>query len=745
MNINLLKERISKETGASVSNISAVLDLLTDGATVPFIARYRKESTGSMDEVQIRNIQEHYTYFEQLEKRRESILSSLQNLGITDADVIQAITHAEQLSRLEDLYLPYKPKKKTRALQAREKGLQAFADILLEQQTALQDAWLHFSTVHTITLDLDAALQGAQDIIAEWVAEHAEYRDQIRRMYQRSGRIKSSVIRGMEERGVKFQDYFDWSENLNTCPSHRMLAMRRGESENILILDFYIDHDAAIEKLESLIFKKNSLCRDALKPAIKDGYKRLLQPGIETEIRILSKQHADEQAIKVFADNLKSLLLAPPMGGKRVMALDPGFKSGCKLVVLGNEGQLLDDTVIYPHEPFFKKTESEHSVLALASKFEIEAIAIGNGTASRETEQFIRNIELLPKHIPVIVISEAGASVYSASDIAREEFPNKDITVRGAISIGRRLCDPLAELVKIDPKSIGVGQYQHDVDAHKLKKALDDVVESCVNAVGVELNTASAPLLSYVSGIGPQLAQQIVSYRNVHGPFKNREMLKDIPRLGTKSYEQCAGFLRIQNSEQVLDRSGVHPERYELVTRMAEDCACTVAELMQSASLRKKINMQHYLSEFVGMPTLLDIFKELEKPGRDPRKPFEVFAFDEHVHRPEDLKPGMVLPGIVTNVTRFGAFVDIGVHQDGLIHISQLSDHYIEDAMSVVKVGDTLTVKILEVELSRKRISLTLKGILEKQHTKKAPKSTDAVITDMDSAILALKNKFKTR
>ncbi|NBX19416.1 MAG: RNA-binding transcriptional accessory protein [Bacteroidia bacterium] len=745
MDSDLIIERLSKLSSDSATHIRAVIDLLKDGATVPFIARYRKEATGSMDEVQIRHIQEQYSYIEQLEKRRESIRTSLQHMGITDPHLLQAIEQADQLSRLEDLYIPFKPKKKTRAMRAREIGLQPFADLILEQHVNLQAAWLHFKSNHDTPLDFDTALKGAQDIIAEWIAEHADYRNLIRSLYQRTGRIKSSVIRGMEAQGSKFQDYFEWSENLNTCPSHRMLAMRRGESENVLILDFYIDHDAAVEKLEALIINKNSMCREAIKPALKDGYKRLLQPAIETEIRILSKQQADTQAIKVFAENLKALLLAPPMGGKRVLALDPGFKSGCKLVVLGNEGQLLEDTVIFPHEPFFKKTDAGYTVLALASKFDIEAIAIGNGTASRETEQFIRQIDGLPKHIPVIVVSEAGASVYSASDIARDEFPNKDLTVRGAVSIGRRLCDPLAELVKIDPKSIGVGQYQHDVDAQKLKKALDDVVESCVNAVGVELNTASASLLAYVSGIGPQLAQHIVSYRNVHGSFKNRDMLKSIPRLGNKAYEQCAGFLRIQHSEQILDRSGVHPERYALVTRMAEDSACTVSELMQSAALRKKINLQHYISESVGMPTLIDILKELENPGRDPRKPFEVFAFDEHVHQPEDLKPGMVLPGVVSNVTRFGAFVDIGVHQDGLIHVSQLSDQYVEDAMRVVKVGDTLTVKILEIDLSRKRIALTLKGIHEKQQSQKKTKITEPVVTDMNLALQALKNKFKTR
>lgn len=732
-------------------NVTATVRLLDEGGTIPFISRYRKEMTGGMDEVQIMQIRDEIERLRQLEQRRDSILKSIDSQGKLTEDLKESIMAAETLSRLEDLYLPYKPKRRTKATIAREKGLEPLAQFILEQKSNLvfEEAEKFISEEKEVKSSLEA-LQGARDIIAEIISEDVIVRENIRELFKRSAIVKSRVIKGKEEAGEKFEDYFEWEEKLSSCPSHRMLAMRRGEKEDILILDIMVDNDEAIQLIEKKVITSRNECASQIKEAIEDGYKRLLQPGIEAEMRLMTKQQADEKAIVVFADNMRELLLASPLGQKTILALDPGFKSGCKVVVLNKEGKLLEDTVIYPHEPQRRTTEAEMVVLAYAQKHNIEAIAIGNGTASRETEQFVRNIDVLPKSIPVIVVSEAGASVYSASDAAREEFPDKDVTVRGAVSIGRRLADPLAELVKIDPKSIGVGQYQHDVDQLLLKNKLDEVVGSCVNAVGVELNTASKQLLSYVSGIGPVLAQNIVDYRNEKGAFNSRKELLKVSRMGEKVFEQCAGFLRLSNGVHPLDKSAVHPESYHIVEKMASDLNCTIDDLINEKDLRKKIQLQSYVTDTVGLPTLKDIVNELEKPGRDPRKSFEIFSFDENVHEISDLREGMRLPGIVTNVTNFGAFVDVGVHQDGLVHISQLSDTFVDDPNKIVKVGQQVWVTVSEVDAKRKRIGLSMKGEgLKSQNTssQKAKVSSQKEEkydpNDMNSALAALKSKFK--
>lgn len=727
-------------------DVTATVNLLDEGATVPFISRYRKEVTGSLDEVQIIQIRDEIERLRQLEQRRESILKSIESQGKLTEELQEKIMAAETLSKLEDLYLPYKPKRRTKATIAREKGLEPLAQFILEQKSNLvfEEAEKFLSEEKEVKSVLEA-LQGARDIIAEIMSEDAIVRDMMRELFKKSATIKSRVIKGKEEAGEKFEDYFEWEEKLMTCPSHRMLAMRRGEKEDVLILDITIDNDEACQLIERKMITSRGEAAAQIKEAIEEGYKRLLQPGIEAEMRLMTKQVADEKAIVVFADNLRELLLASPLGQKAILGLDPGFKSGCKVVALNKEGKLLEETVIYPHEPQRRKVEAEMIVLAFCQKHNIEAIAIGNGTASRETEQFIRNIDVLPKSIPVIVVSEAGASVYSASDVARQEFPDKDVTVRGAVSIGRRLADPLAELVKIDPKSIGVGQYQHDVDQTHLKNKLDEVVGSCVNAVGVELNTASKELLSYVSGIGPTLAQNIVEYRNEKGAFKSRKSLLDVPRMGEKVFEQCAGFLRIANGIHPLDKSAVHPESYHIVEKMAKDLNCGIDDLIKEKDLRKKIQLTSYVTETTGLPTLKDILNELEKPGRDPRKSFEVFSFDENVHEISDLREGMRLPGIVTNVTNFGAFVDIGVHQDGLVHISQLADSFVDDPNKVVKVGQKVWVNVSEVDAKRKRIALSMKGEGTVTHThKNAAKKEESKYdpNDMASALAALKGKF---
>ena len=739
--------KIADALQLSSKDVTATVRLLDEGATVPFISRYRKEVTGSLDEVQIIAIKDEIERLRALEQRRESILKSIESQNKLSEELRQQILDADTLSKLEDLYLPFKPRRRTKATIAREKGLEPLAQFILAQnnQAVLEEAEKFLSEEKEVPSVLEA-LQGARDIIAETVSEHVLVRETMRELFKSTGIIKSRVIKGKEEAGEKFEDYFEWEEKLMTCPSHRLLAMRRGEKEDILILDIVVDNEEARTRIEKIMIHSRGECANQIKEAIEEGYKRLLQPGIEAEMRLLTKQQADEKAITVFADNLRELLLASPLGQKSVLAIDPGFRSGCKVVALNKQGKLLEETVIYPHEPQRRVTEAEMVVLAFCEKHQLEAIAIGNGTASRETEQFVRNIDVLPKSIPVIVVSEAGASVYSASEVAREEFPDKDVTVRGAVSIGRRLTDPLAELVKIDPKSIGVGQYQHDVDQNLLKNKLDDVVGSCVNGVGVELNTASKELLSYVSGIGPVLAQNIVEFRNQHGAFRSRKHLLEVPRMGEKVFEQCAGFLRIRNGVHPLDKSAVHPESYHIVEKMAADVNAGIDDLIENKELRKKINLQQYVTDTVGLPTLKDILAELEKPGRDPRKEFEIFSFDENVHEIRDLREGMRLPGIVTNVTNFGAFVDIGVHQDGLVHISQLSDTFVDDPNKIVKVGQQVWVHVAEVDEKRKRIALSMKGeVQQTKSTKQKPVSKEEEYNpnDLNSALAALKNKFK--
>jgi len=745
MNENRIYFKLADELNIDTKQLVAVVRLLDEGSTVPFISRYRKEITGGLDEVQILNIKEGIERLRQLEQRREIILKSIESQNKLSEELEEKILQANTLSQLEDLYLPYKPKRRTRATIAKEKGLEPLADYILSQKenALLEEAKKYISLEKEIS-SAEEAIQYARDIIAETISEDASARETIRELYKKNGIIKSKLIKGKEEAGEKFRDYFEWEEKLMSCPSHRMLAMRRGEKEDILILDIVIDEEDALVNLNKLFLRSKGMCADQIQLAIADGYKRLLQPSIEAEMRLLSKQGAEKKAIEVFAENLKELLLASPLGQKAILGIDPGFRSGCKVVALDRQGKLLEETVIYPHEPQKKTEEAKWIVLALCEKHQIEAIAIGNGTASRETELFVRGIDLLPHEIQVIVVNEAGASVYSASEAAREEFAEYDLTVRGAVSIGRRLADPLAELVKIDPKSIGVGQYQHDVDQSHLKNKLDEVVSSCVNAVGVELNTASKELLSYVSGIGPSLAQNIIDFRKNSGPFNGRKDLLKVPRMGEKVFEQCAGFLRIRNGNHPLDKSAVHPESYHIVERMAADLKCSIDDLMESKELRSKINIQNYISENIGLPTLKDILSELEKPGRDPRKEFEVFSFDEHIHSMEDLREGMRLPGIITNVTNFGAFVDIGVHQDGLVHISQLADEFIDDPSKIVKVGQKVWVNVSEVDVKRKRIALSMKG--EVQQTKKTKPKIHEVSydpNDMNSALAALKSKFK--
>lgn len=737
--------KIADDLKIDSKQVKATVDLLDEGGTVPFISRYRKEMTGSLDEVQILAIKTEIERLRQLEQRRESILKSIEGQGKLTEELKAKLMDADTLSKLEDLYLPYKPKRRTKATIAREKGLEPLAQLILEQKNNdVFAAALEYVNKEKEVESPEDALQGARDIIAEIVSEEAIVREGLRKLFKETAVIKSRVIKGKEEAGEKFEDYFEWEEKLANCPSHRMLAMRRGEKEDILILDITVDEDSAHDILKKHFITTRGECAQQLQMAIEEGYKRLLQPSIEAEVRLLTKQQADEKAILVFAENLRELLLASPLGQKTILALDPGFKSGCKLVALDAQGKLLEETVIYPHEPQRRTVESENIVLAYCAKHNIEAIAIGNGTASRETEQFIRNIDVLPKSIPVIMVSEAGASVYSASDVAREEFADYDLTVRGAVSIGRRLADPLAELVKIDPKSIGVGQYQHDVDQNALKNKLDDVVMSCVNGVGVELNTASKQLLSYVSGIGETLAKNIVDYRNENGAFKSRKELLKVARMGEKVFEQCSGFLRIRDGIHPLDKSAVHPESYHIVEKMAKDLNCGIDELMSDKELRKKINLNSYVTETIGLPTLKDIIAELEKPGRDPRKSFEVFSFDENVHEISDLREGMRLPGIVTNVTNFGAFVDVGVHQDGLVHISQLSDTFVDDPASIVKVGQKVWVHVTEVDAKRKRIALSMKGEGMVSSKKSTPKKEEVAYdpNDMKSALNALKSKF---
>ena len=730
--------------------VTATVNLLDEGATVPFISRYRKELTGSLDEVQVTTIRDRIQQLRELDKRRDAILKSLTDMGKLTPELQKKIDEAETMVLLEDIYLPYRPKRKTRATAAREKGLQPLAEVLLAQgKLDLSAEAEKYVDGNKGVNSLEEALAGARDIIAETISEHAEVRAQLREMFVEKGSFQSKVVPGKEEAGIKYKDYFDWTEPVKAAPSHRILAMRRAEKEEILYLDILPPEGDAIALLDRTFVKSNNAASDQVRLAIADGYKRLLKPSMETEARLLTKKKADEEAIRVFAENARQLLLAAPLGQKRVMAIDPGFRTGCKLVCLDEQGKLLEYTAIFPHTGAGQAREAEKTVKHLFETYKIEAIAIGNGTAGRETETFVRGLQL-PGAL-IVMVNESGASIYSASEAAREEFPDKDVTVRGAVSIGRRLMDPLAELVKIDPKSIGVGQYQHDVDQNKLQTSLDDTVISCVNAVGVELNTASKQVLSYVSGLGPQLAQNIVAYRNQHGAFKHREQLKKVPRLGEKAYEQAAGFLRIQGSDNPLEASGVHPERYTLVEQIAKDANATIRDLMTNEKLRKSIPLQKYTSDKVGLPTLNDIMAELAKPGRDPREKFEAFSFTEGVNAISDLKVGMKLPGIVTNITAFGAFVDIGVHQDGLVHLSQMANRYIKDPNEVLKVHQQVEVTVTEVDASRKRIALSMKteenknsGTARKPVSSAQPnRNKKEPEGDMQSKLAALKARFK--
>ncbi|AEI51320.1 Tex family protein [Runella slithyformis] len=699
---------IAPIVGVSERQAHNTITLLDEGATVPFIARYRKEMTGQLDEVQINAIKEQYQKFQEVEKRREAILKSIEEQGKLTPELRKRLEETYVLQTLEDIYLPYKQKRKTRATMAIEKGLEPLAQgIFSGKEPNPERRAEQFLNDQVATVD--DALQGARDIMAEWMSENPDARNKIRYAFERTAQVSSKVKKNKQEEGAKYRDYFDFSEPLNKIPSHRLLALRRGEEEGFLNVDISPEEEMAIELLDRLFVKGLPACKDQLELTVSDAYKRLLKPSIETEFSNLSKEKADRYAIQVFTENLRQLLLASPLGQKRVLAIDPGFRTGCKVVCLDSRGSLLADTVIYP---FDKAFEAEATISNYIQKYSIDAIAIGNGTAGRETEDFIKKIPAVQsagKSVGIFMVSEQGASIYSASDVAREEFPTKDVTVRGAISIGRRLMDPLAELVKIDPKSIGVGQYQHDVNQNMLKTALDTVVESCVNSVGVNLNTASKHLLQYVSGLGASIAKNIVEYRAQNGDFKSRQQLMKVPRLGGKAFEQCAGFLRIENAENPLDNSAVHPERYPVVEKMAKDLGTNVAELMKKPELRRQINPQKYVGETVGLLTLQDILKELEKPSRDPREAITAFEFDSRVRKPEDLHEGMVLPGIVTNITAFGAFVDIGVKQDGLVHVSQMANRFIKDPNEVVKLQQHVTVKVVEVDLARKRIALTMK------------------------------------
>ncbi len=700
---------LAKELNLAPKQIHATAALLDEGATVPFIARYRKEMTGSLDEVVITTIRDRLTQLAELDRRRETVLKSIIDQGKLTDELKEKILAADSSTILEDLYLPYKPKRRTRATIAKEKGLEPLAQRLWEQGDCdpLADAAAYVDPEKELP-SVNEVLAGARDIMAEWVSEDQAARARLRELFFEQGTFQSTVIPGKETAGVKFSDYFAWEEPVANAPSHRILAMRRGEKEEFLTFRVLVSEFDALRLLTSLFVKDNKAASEQVKLAVTDSLKRLLGPSIETEVRLLTKKRADEAAITVFAENLRQLLLASPLGQKNVLAIDPGFRTGCKVVCLDRQGKLLGNTTIFPHQSEREAHEAGARIKALCEKLAIEAIAIGNGTAGRETETFIRKLDL-PRSLLIVMVNESGASIYSASEVARQEFPDQDVTVRGAVSIGRRLMDPLAELVKIEAKSIGVGQYQHDVDQSALKNRLDDVVMSCVNSVGVEVNTASEQLLTYVSGLGPQLAHNLVEYRNTNGPFQSRAALLKTPRLGPKAFEQAAGFLRIREGKNPLDASAVHPERYELVQTMARDVGCSVTDLLQDERQRKKVDPKKYVSDQVGLPTLNDILAELAKPGRDPRQQFEVFHFAEGIEKIEDVKPGMKVPGIVTNVTAFGAFVDIGVHQDGLVHISQLADRFVKDPNEVVKVQQKVMVTVLEVDLSRKRISLSMK------------------------------------
>jgi protein Tex len=762
--------KISKELNLKENQVFATAKLLSEDATVPFIARYRKELTESLDEVEITAIRDRLAQLDELDKRREAILKSLEERELLTDELKEKIEAAETLTELEDIYLPFRPKKRTRATIAKEKGLEPLAATIFEQENIdlYAEAEKYIDTEKSVN-STEEALAGARDIIAEWVNENKLAREKTRELFERKAFIFSKVAKDKEEEGIKYKDYYDWKEQANSAPSHRLLAMYRGENEGFLRLNINPDEDEAVEILNKMFVKnfstvesvpKNSASEQVLM-SVKDCYKRLLSLSIETEFRNLLKEKADRQAILVFADNLRQLLLAPPLGEKNILALDPGFRTGCKVVCLDRQGKLLHNETIYPHTGAALKLKAGETIIELVNKFHTEIVAVGNGTAGRETEEFVRTVlerasEVVPnesakadlqdvgnevslKNIPVVMVNESGASIYSASEVAREEFPDYDVTVRGSVSIGRRLIDPLAELVKIDPKSIGVGQYQHDVNQTMLKQKLDDVVMSCVNGVGVEVNTASKQLLTYVSGLGPKLAQSIVEFRNENGAFKSREELKKVARLKNKAFEQAAGFLRIRNGENPLDASAVHPESYHIVEKMATDIGCTVKELISFPQNQAKIDVNKYISDTVGLPTLEDIKAELAKPGRDPRERFEIFEFAKDVGKLEDLKPGMKLPGIVTNITNFGAFVDIGVHQDGLVHISQIADGYIKNPADILKVAQRVTVTVVEIDLTRKRIQLSMRSGKEKPAEKKHKKFTKE---DADKKLKTLMEKY---
>jgi len=702
-------EIIAQQLGVKNNQVKNTLELLNESATVPFISRYRKERTGSLDELQVLQIKELGEKFTELEKRRETVLKTIEEQEKLTPELKDRIENCYDPVELEDIYLPYKPKRRTKATIARERGLEPLAKIIMKQferDPKSRAAGFMNENVETI----EDALSGARDIMAEWISENEKARNIVRREFERNAAITSKVVKGKEEEAEKYRDYFDWNEPLKKCPSHRLLAMRRGENEGFLRVSIKTDETKPLENLTRFFVKENNASAQQVELALKDSFKRLIEPSIETEFAALSKEKADEEAIKVFAENLRQLLLAPPLGQKRILAIDPGYRTGCKVVCLDDQGNLLHNDTIYPHKPQEDRKMAAKKLSSMVEVYKIEALAIGNGTASRETEAFVKKLRY-NREIRVYVVSEDGASVYSASSVARQEFPQYDVTVRGAISIGRRLMDPLAELVKIDPKSIGVGQYQHDVDQKKLKNSLDSVVELSVNAVGVNLNTASQHLLTYISGLGPQLAQNIVDYRKANGLFHSREELKNVQRMGTKAFEQAAGFLRIPDAKNPLDNSAVHPESYHIVQQMASDLNGEVTDLVRNEERVSKIDLTKYVTSEIGLPTLNDIKSELLKPGRDPRKPIKVFEFAEGIFSIENLKEGMVLPGIVNNITNFGAFVDIGVKQSGLIHISELADRFVSDPNEIVKLHQHIKVRVKEVDISRKRIQLSLKGL----------------------------------
>lgn len=746
-------EKIGEGLSLRINQVNSVWQLHTDGSTIPFIARYRKEATGNLDEIQIAAVIEQIQYFEELEKRKQTVLKTIEGLGKLTPELQQHIDNCFEAAVLEDIYLPYKPKRKTRATTAIEKGLEPLAKKLFEQQSFDIETTAQ-TYVNKQVKDTAEALQGSRDIIAEWIAEHEQARNIIRQLFQQEAILYAKVLntKKQTEDAQKYKDYFEFKESLQKCPSHRILAIRRGEKEGFLAMDISIDKTIALEALAKLFITINNNTTPHLQQVIEDSYDRLLKPSIENEFRIMSKSAADDEAIRVFTENLRQLLLAPPLGAKRVLAIDPGFRTGCKLVCLDEQGSLLHHATVYPHPPQNEQEKTIAVIQELVNQYNIQAVSIGNGTAGRETAQLVRSITF-NKPVSVFIVNEAGASIYSASEIAREEFPDQDVTVRGSISIGRRLLDPLSELVKIDAKSIGVGQYQHDVNQIKLQESLDRTVESCVNHVGVDINTASKHLLMYVSGLGANIAKSIVKYRTTNGPFKSRAEMKNIPLLGSKTFEQCAGFLRIRNAENPLDNSAVHPESYAVVESMANTLHCTIQDLITQPSLRKQIQKKDYITETVGAYTVEDIIQELEKPGLDPRSIIEEFHFAENVHTINDLKTGMILPGIVSNITNFGVFVDVGVKQDGLVHLSHLSNQFVSNPADVVKLQQKVKVSVLEVDVARKRISLSMKNVSDNSANKKpivqkqapqrhTPQRLPENKNDFQDKLMQLKAKF---